>query len=124
MRISLVLAVVLLCGAVATAAPIRPPRVADEPPLVGQTLAVSLNDDGALVVPGRAPLTKAEDMKSFLESQIGRIKKVAEAKKVAFAPSLDLGADSGAAWARIVELLDLAQEAGFQNVRVKASKKR
>jgi biopolymer transport protein ExbD len=123
MRASFVLTVALLFAAVASAAPIRPLRVADDPPLVGQTLSLTLNADGALVVPGRAPLTKAEELKSFLEVQIGRIKKAAEANKEEFSPALSLSANSQSAYARVLELLDLADQTGFRKITLKANKK-
>jgi len=123
MRVLYLLTVAVLFAGVSAAAPIRPPRIADEPPLVGQTLALSLNADGALVVPGRAPLTKAEELKSFLEGQIGRIKKAAEANKEEFSPALALTANSQSAYARVLELLDLAEQTGFRKVSLKASKK-
>jgi len=123
MRALFVLTVVVLFAGVGVAAPIRPPRVPDDPPLAGQTLTMALNSDGALVVPGRTPLTKAEEMKSFLEVQIGRIKKVAETNKEEFSPALTLSANSQNAYARVLELLDLAEQAGFRKVSLRASKK-
>src|SRR6476469_8679052 len=123
MRAFLVLTLVVLFAGVSAAAPIRPPRVPDDPPLSGQTLAIALNPDGALVIPGRAPLTKAEGMKSFLEVQIGRIKKVADTNKEAFSPALTLSAHSQSAYARVAEFLNLAQDVGFRKVSLKASKK-
>jgi biopolymer transport protein ExbD len=119
MRTSLAVTVVFLGAAVGAAAPIRPPRVPDDPPLAGQTLAVSLNLDGALVVPDRGPLNRAEDVKSFLKAQLARINKVAETNKEEFAPAMLLGADVRVPWTRVVEILDLAREVGFRDVSFK-----
>jgi biopolymer transport protein ExbD len=124
MRTSFIMTVVCLCAGVTAAAPIRKSSVPDDPPLDGQTLSVNVNTAGALVIPGRAPLSKAEDVKEFLTAQIARIKKVAETAKEEFAPALALGADSETQYARVVELLDLAKQAGFENVSLKALRER
>jgi len=123
MRVPTLLTAFILFAGVTAAAPIRPPRITDDPPLNGQTLAIGLNSDGALVVPGRAPLTKAEDVKLFLEVQIGRIKKVADANKEEFSAALALTADSQSAYARVADLLSLAQDLGFCKVTLRATTK-
>ena len=123
MRAPYLLTVAVLFAGVSTAAPIRPPRVPDDPPLTGQTLAISLNSEGALVIPGRTPLTKAEDVKSFLEVQIGRIKNVADTNKEEFSPALTLSADSQSAYARVADLLNLAQDVGFRKITLRGTRK-
>ena len=123
MRVPTLLTAFILFAGVTAAAPIGPPRITDDAPLNGQTLAIGLNSDGALVVPGRAPLTKAEDVKLFLEVQIGRIKKVADANKEEFSAALALTADSQSAYARVADLLSLAQDLGFCKVTLRATTK-
>src|SRR5262245_5017876 len=123
MRAPYVLTVAILFSGVSAAAPIRPPRVPDDPPLVGQTLAIALNSDGALVVPGRGPLKKSEDVQAFLAGQFDRIKKVAETNKEEFSPALALTADSQSAYARVTDLLNLAQDVGFRKVTLRATGK-
>jgi biopolymer transport protein ExbD len=114
------LTIVFFDAAVAVAAPIRPPRVPDDPPLAGQTFAVSLNADGALVVPGRDPL-KPEDVKAFLVGQVARIKRIAATNNEEVEPALDLSADREMGYVRLAEFLDLAKQAGFQKVSLRAT---
>lgn len=98
----------------------RADKVAEAP--ADLTLVVEVNAKGEVLVEGRAPLAKAEEVKKYLTDEYRRLKRLAGEKADRPEPACVVRAHKEATFDRAYGVMKQAKEVGFANVRLQAAR--